>query len=139
MGDVWLLVLRDLAHISMHTLLSFLPGRNDQADTSAVQVQNRYSEPFIIVLSYAREQQINILTSDQVDYYMDYMSSLATAIDQQAIANTHLLQLDGNGLPTSNWCAGHPNAAAHRFIAGQVLSCLERTFPEWGNSTFPPQ
>ena len=113
----------------MHTIL---------IDVCGMQVQSDFFQPTIVVLAFPSQLlEVGILTTDEASDYLEYMSSLAMAIDQQNITNTHLLQLDGQSLNVTDWCAAHPNAAAHQVIASQVVDFLGVTYPELSTTTFP--
>ena len=103
------------------------------------QVHANYTpSPDIIVVSFSYESQtVGILTSDQANRYLAYMAHLATEIGRQGVPQAHVLQLDGKGLNTTGWCATHPDAAAHRQIAEEIVAFIEDTLPVFGNSTFP--
>ena len=104
-----------------------------------MQVQATYpNQPEVIVVSFPREsQQVGILPQPNADRYLAYMANLGNQIRSQQLARTHLLQMDGNGLPVDNWCAAHPSAAAHKFFASEITDFIQDVVPGFGNSTFP--
>ena len=98
-----------------------------------MQVQDSYGQPNVVVLSFSEEQQnVGVLQHDQTAIYLQYMAFLASEINRQQLNKTRYLQLRGDGLPLSNWCAAHPSAEAHAVIAEQLASFLESFLPGWG-------
>lgn len=103
-----------------------------------LQVQEYNAQPFVVVLFYPAElTSAGILTTDQSNTYLEYFSGLSIAIEQQQVSNAFVLLLEGAGLPVDNWCAAHPNLAAHQYMAAQISRYMESTFSQWVNETFP--
>ena len=92
----------------------------------------------IILQVFPLEVQIQgVLTANQTTSYLQYMSSLYTAAQQEGMGNVHFLQLTGANLPLDGWCNSHPSAAADVNIAEQLTTYIMRLLPNYATSTFP--
>lgn len=103
-----------------------------------MQVTEVYDDTYIIIFTYPLESMWGgSLTAEQTNYYLQYMTSLYVAAQKAGMSNVYLLQIDGTDFPTDNWCAGHPNLAAHAEMADQLASYIQALLPNWGNTTYP--
>lgn len=104
-----------------------------------MQITDEYGENMQIILQvFPLEVQVQgVLTVNQTTQYLQYMSSLYTAAQQEGQFNVHFLQLNGVDMPLDNWCVAHPSSAADRNIAQQLLTYINRLLPNYATSTFP--
>jgi hypothetical protein len=102
-----------------------------------LQVSDEYNSPEIILLTYPLESMWDgSLTPNQTTYYLQYMSSLYAQTQMQGMSNVYLLQLNGIDFPVNDWCAGHPNVAAHQNIANQLTDYIQAVLPDWADSMY---
>ncbi|KAL3146173.1 hypothetical protein ABBQ32_002883 [Trebouxia sp. C0010 RCD-2024] len=103
------------------------------------EITDEYGENMQIILQvFPLEVQVQgVLTVNQTTQYLQYMSSLYTAAQQEGQFNVHFLQLNGVDMPLDNWCVAHPSSAADRNIAQQLLTYINRLLPNYATSTFP--
>ena len=107
-------------------------------DVAVLQVNDAYSNPGIVLLSYPPESLVDLsMTQDQFNNYLQYITTLYQQAQQQGMSNVYQFQLDGTNLPLDNWCVDHPSTAAHQVMANQLIQYIQATFPDWGNSTYP--
>lgn len=99
-----------------------------------LQIQQVYDDPIILIISFPLEMQTNgILTPTQAATYLQYHAYLSTVLQELAFDKVHLVQITATHMPLKNWCAAHPNAAAHRVIGQQLASFIENVAPDWVN------
>lgn len=92
----------------------------------------------IILQVFPLEVQVQgVLTVNQTTQYLQYMSTLYTAAQQEGQNNVHFFQLTGRSMPLDGWCVAHPSAAADRNIAQQLTTYINRLLPNFARSTFP--
>lgn len=104
-----------------------------------LQVQSTYATPPEVIITafpFNAAQIVLLGQASQAELYISYMSNLGAVIEQQQLPGVHMLMLNGTGLPTSDWCADHPNAAAHAFFAEQVLDLIDGILPGYATSSF---
>ena len=104
-----------------------------------VQINEEFDTPEIIIQVYPVEAQVGIilLTIEETAQYIQYMSDLFTAVQQEGLTNVHFLQINAVDMPLDGWCQEHPSAAAHQVIAAQLSSFIEGVIPEWSTMTYP--
>ncbi len=102
-----------------------------------LQVSDEYNSPEIILLTYPLESMWDgSLTPNQTTYYLQYMSSLYAQTQMQGMSNVYLLQLNGVNFPVNDWCAGHPNVAAHHNMANQLTDYIHAVLPDWAEQMY---
>ncbi len=102
-----------------------------------LQVSDEYNSPEIILLTYPLESMWDgSLTPNQTTYYLQYMASLYAQTQMQGMSNVYLLQLNGVDFPINDWCAGHPNVAAHQNIANQLTDYIHAVLPDWAEQMY---
>lgn len=104
-----------------------------------MQITDEYGSQMQIILQvFPLEVQIQgVLTANQTTSYLQYMSSLYTAAQQEGMGNVHFFQLTGANLPVDGWCNSHPSAAADANIAEQLTTYIMRLLPNYATSTYP--
>ena len=105
-----------------------------------LQVQGTYVTPpeIIITVFPINAAQIVLLgQAADAELYFNYTSNLGAVLAQRQLPGVHMLRLNGSGLPTDDWCAFHPSAAAHAFLAQQVVGYIATILPGYRSSTFP--
>jgi len=103
------------------------------------EITDEYGENMQIILQvFPVEVQVQgVLTLNQTTQYLQYMSSLFTAAQQEGQFNVHFFQLSGEDMLLENWCVAHPSAAADMNIAEQLTTYINRLLPNYARSTFP--
>jgi len=104
-----------------------------------VQINDEYDDPEIIIQVYPVEAQIGVilLTLEETAQYIQYMSGLFTAVQQEGLTNVHFIQINAVGLPLEDWCQEHPSAAADQVIAAQLSAFIKGVIPDWTTATYP--
>ena len=102
-----------------------------------LQVTATYNGTCIILFTYPLEAMWDgNLSLNQTTYYLQYMTSLYVETQKQGMSNIFLLQIDGIDFPTTGWCSGHPNVAAHENMSHQLSTYIQAVLPAWGNTMF---
>ena len=103
------------------------------------QVQAQYNQLVVVVVQWPAELfaqpsqlEAGVLTPTQAAAYELYMQHLQAEISVQDLEDISFLQVNGsNAVLAGRWCDSHPDAAAHEYIAEEIVSHVQSVYPGW--------